>query len=424
MTPGAEITPSSGPSSPDSLRLRWPSQGWPRVIPLIVLIAIYYGAARLGLMLAVVHDSASAVWPPTGIALAAVLLYGRGVWPAIAAGAFFANLHTSGSVPASAAIAAGNAAEALLGGALVHRWAGGAGALWHVPGVFRFVAAGSLLPALVSATIGVVSLVAAGLAAQADFAETWMTWWLGDMIGAAVYAPFVIFWIVRPPERWRERRPSEQLFVGAALAVLGWFTFTRLSDGGVASSTALLGLPLVVWAAFRLGQREAATCVVVLSAIALWGTFAGAPPANASVLIVQSFAAVLALTGAAVAALAFQHRQLQASLERRVALRTNELAEANTALRLEMQAREETRDALRASEQRLLEAQTVAHIGSWEWEIGPNRVWWSDELCEIYGTPGLTPSYEEFLERVHPDDRERVQTIVATAYTNGQPFAY
>jgi PAS domain S-box-containing protein len=389
-----------------------------------VIIVLYYAAARLGLTLAVVNESASAVWAPTGIALAAVLLYGRGVWPAIAAGAFLANLQTSDSVPVSLAIATGNTLEALAGGWLVGRWAGGFGALWHVPGVFRFVAAGSLLPALVSATTGVSALMVAGLATRDIAAETWVTWYLGDAIGAVVYAPVLIFWLVKAPEIWRPRRRLEQTLVAAAIGVLGWMTIDRPPAGVAGPSIAFLGFPLVVWAAFRLGQRETTTSVVVLAAIALWGTFADGPPANSSVLLVQSFAGVLALTGAAVGALAFQHRQLQVGLEDGVARRTGELADSNAALRREMGRREETESALRASEQRLLEAQAVAHIGSWEWDIARNQVWWSDELCRIYGVPGEAPSYEGFLERVHPEDRALVQQIVGRAFEDHQPFAY
>jgi PAS domain S-box-containing protein len=324
----------------------------------------------------------------------------------------------------SAAIAAGNTLEALVGGVLVQRWAGGAEALWNVPGVFRFVAAGSLVPALVSATIGVGALIAAGLATPAAFGETWLTWWLGDAIGAAVYAPCLIFWLVPAPDGWRGSRLGEQALVAVSLVALAWVTIGRPPGDVLGPSSGLLGLPLIVWAAFRLGQREAATSVVVLSAVALWGAFATTPPANTSILLVQACAAVLAVTGAVVGALAFQHRELQAGLEDRVAVRTRELADANAALRHEVERREQTEGALRASEQRLIEAQGVAHIGSWEWEIGPNRVWWSDELCLIYGMPGFAPTYETFLERVHPDDRAAVQAVVGKAYEDGQPFAY
>ena len=390
----------------------------------VALFAIYYGAARIGLGLAVVNDSASAVWPPTGIALAALLLYGRRMWLAVFLAAFLANLETARSPGVSLAIATGNTLEALLGTTLVERWAGGVGSLWSVAGVFRFAAAASLVPPLVSATVGLSALLASGLVAPAAFAETWVTWWLGDAIGAVVYAPFVVFWLTRTPRAWRERRPLEQALAAVAILALGWMTIHRPPAAVTGPSVAFLGFPLVAWAAFRLGQRESVTGVVMLSALALWGTFAPGIPPNQSVVLVQAFAAVLAITGTAVAALAFQHRQLQADLEDRVVQRTTELAASNAALRREMEQREMVQAALRTSEQRLLEAQAVAHIGSWDWDIATNTVWWSHELGRIYGLPGLAPSYEQFLDRVHADDRDRVEAIVRRAFEDQQPFAY
>jgi PAS domain S-box-containing protein len=290
--------------------------------------------------------------------------------------------------------------------------------------VFRFVGAVSLAPALVSATMGAAALVTGRFAETGVLPEIWLTWWLGDAIGAVVYAPFFVFWLTRTPGVLRGPRAVERACLAAAVLTLGVYVLEHPPAAVTPPSIAFLGFPLVVWAAFRLGQRDTATTVVLFSALALWGTFARGVPANEAVLLVQAFAAVLAVTGVAVAALAFQLRQLQAGLEDRVTQRTTELAESNAALRREVARREETEAALRASEQRLLEAQAVAHIGSWEWEIATNRVWWSDELCRIYGTPEFAPTYESVLDRVHPEDRERMAQIVGQALHDRQPFAF
>src|ERR1700756_5749924 len=98
-------------------------------LPLIGLLAIaYFIAGKLGLMLASLHASASPVWPPAGIALAAMLVFGYRVWPAIFVGAFLVNLTTAGNVATSVAIAAGNTLEALAGAWLVNRFADGVNA--------------------------------------------------------------------------------------------------------------------------------------------------------------------------------------------------------------------------------------------------------------------------------------------------------
>src|SRR2546422_6056558 len=157
----------------------------------------YFLAGKLGLAFAIVHANATPVWPPTGIALAAVLLLGRAVWPVIFAGAFFVNLTTAGSVLSSLGIAAGNTLEALVGAALVARFAGGAAVFERARNVFKFVALAGLVSTAVSATIGVTTLSLTGYARWADFGPIWLTWWLGDAAGDLVVAPVVL--LLCPP---------------------------------------------------------------------------------------------------------------------------------------------------------------------------------------------------------------------------------
>jgi integral membrane sensor domain MASE1 len=139
-----------------------------------------------------VHVSVSPVWPPTGIALAAFLMLGYRVWPAVFVGAFVVNFSAAGFVATSVAIAAGNTLEGLLGAFLVRRYANGVHAFDHAQDVFKFAALGGLLASLVSATIGVVALVLGGQAQSADFDGIWLTWWLGDATGALLFAPLLI----------------------------------------------------------------------------------------------------------------------------------------------------------------------------------------------------------------------------------------
>src|SRR5206468_10767597 len=116
-------------------------------------------------MLAFLNASATAVWPPTGVALAALLLFGYRLWPGILAGAFLVNLTTAGTVLTSAGIALGNALEALVGAWLVNRYAGGASPFDRARVFFRFVLLAGLVGPAVSATCGVTSLFLGGLAA-------------------------------------------------------------------------------------------------------------------------------------------------------------------------------------------------------------------------------------------------------------------
>ena len=149
-----------------------------RVVSWVLVLAMYVGAGKLGLALAFVHSSATAVWPPTGIALAAFLLLGRRLWPAILAAAFVVNFTTAGSALTCLGIAAGNTLEGVLGSWLIDRWAGGRTAFERPRTVFAFALFAGLA-ATVSATLGVTSLWLGGLAAWRDAGFVWWTWWLG-----------------------------------------------------------------------------------------------------------------------------------------------------------------------------------------------------------------------------------------------------
>src|SRR5690348_5453419 len=136
--------------------LAWPSL--PRTSwNLVALTGVYFVAGKLGLSLAFIHASATAVWPPTGIALAALLLYGSYLWPAIFLGAFLVNVTTAGSVASSLGIAMGNTLEALLGVWLIKRWAGGRDLFAHARTFFTFAVLVGAGATAVSATVGVAS---------------------------------------------------------------------------------------------------------------------------------------------------------------------------------------------------------------------------------------------------------------------------
>lgn len=273
---------------------------------LTALTAVYFGAGKLGLSFAAVNSSASAVWPPTGIALAALLLFGYRVWPAIFIGAFFVNLTTAGTVLTSLGIAAGNTLEGVAGAYLVNRYAGGRGAFWRAQNIFRFATLAGLVATTISATVGVTSLALGGFATWPQFGSVWLTWWLGDVVGAITIAPLVMLWYTEPLITWDRDRALEAgaLFVSAL--TLGVMVFV----GPVVSNypLAFLCLPVLAWAAFRFGQREVATAVAMLSLLATWATELGAGPfvmatRNESLLVVQMFMGTIALVTLPMAAL-------------------------------------------------------------------------------------------------------------------------
>src|SRR5437773_12392822 len=129
---------------------------------LVALAALYFVAGKLGLRLAFVNASATAVWAPTGLALAAFLLLGYRVWPAILLSAFLVNVTTAGSVATSISIAVGNTLEGVVGAYLVNWFAGGRDAHTRAESLFKFTALAAMPSPTVTVTCGVMSLALGG----------------------------------------------------------------------------------------------------------------------------------------------------------------------------------------------------------------------------------------------------------------------
>jgi anti-anti-sigma factor len=283
-------------------------------IPLI-LAAIYLAAGKLGLMLAVVHPSATAVWAPTGIALAAIIRFGYGVAPAIFVAAFLVNILTAGSTATSLGIAAGNTLEGVIGGALVNRFAGGRAVFNHPANVFRFTLLAALASTAVSASLGVTSLGLGGYADWGSYGRIWLTWWLGDAAGALLVTPLLLLWSLDPRIRPSEQRTLEALLAFLVTILTGELVFSAWSPVAV-RQLEFLCLPPLVWVAFRFGPREASTAVFALSAIALWGTVRGVGPfapttAEGSLLSLQAFMSALAMTALVLAAAVSERRRAE-----------------------------------------------------------------------------------------------------------------
>lgn len=289
---------------------------------LLALTAAYFVAGKLGLRAAFVHPSATAVWPPTGLTLAAFLLCGYEIWPAILVGAFLVNVTTAGSLATSVGIAAGNMLEGLVGAYLMNRFARGRRACERARDVFTFAALAALLSTMLSATAGVVSLSLDGFARWADFWPIWSTWWTGDAVSDLVIAPALLLWVARPRIRWARRQRLEAVALLFSLTLVGLAVF-----GGVFTwqgrhyPLEFLCVPLLLWCAFRFEQREAATVVVLLSGLAIWGTLRGygpfaRPTFNESLLLLQAFQGVTAVMTLVLAAVVAERTEAEDRLRR------------------------------------------------------------------------------------------------------------
>ena len=285
-----------------------------------ILAAAYFIAGKLSLKLAFLNASASPVWPPSGIAIAALLLFGYRLWPGILVGAFFVNLFTTGNLVPSAGIAIGNTLESLIAAWLIHRIASGLRAFDHAYDVFRFALA-LAISTLVAATIGVTTLALCGLAQWTNYPAIWITWWLGDFSGAVLFAPVLILWLGYPWRRINVVRDAEVAILLVLLAILsevvfgGWFAVSILNY----PIAFILG-PIIVWTAFRLTPRETATSLFVLAAIAIWGTLHRygpfvRPDENQSLLLLQAFNVLTTITALALAAGMSERRRAEIALE-------------------------------------------------------------------------------------------------------------
>ena len=196
------------------------------VVLLTAVAVIYVGLAKLSLALASIHPSATPIWPPTGYALAIILLSGYRVSPAVFLGAFIANLTTAGSIGTSFTIATGNVLESLVGAYLINRWSDGRSTFDTPVGVARFALI-CLFSTVISPTFGVGSLSFAGYADWPKFPSIWTTWWIGDLSGALVITPVIVLWSTTSSGRIDL---LQSCAVYAVTVVVGLLAFSPLLD--------------------------------------------------------------------------------------------------------------------------------------------------------------------------------------------------
>jgi PAS domain S-box-containing protein len=286
------------------------------------LAVAYFLSGKLSLEFALIHPSASGIWAPSGISLAACILFGYRIWPAISIGAFLVNATTYGSIATSAGIAIGNTAEAVVGAYLVRRFARGQSAFDRTADTFRFILFGAILSTMASATIGVTSLCAAGYAAPSKWIPIWFTWWLGDATGDLIVAPLLILWARNPRLDWNYRKIIEAVLLAGALLLITGVVFGGFSPFRTPQfPNAFLCIPVLLWVAFRFGPRDTATIILLLSIAAVWGTASGAGPftqghRNEALLLVQAFVAVAGTSHLIVAIEVSERRRLDQSRAR------------------------------------------------------------------------------------------------------------
>ena len=332
-----------------------------------VVAALYFAAAKLSLLLAIPPGYATAVWPPSGLALAALLLAGNRVWPGIWLGAALANLTVQSSALAAAFIGTGNALEAVVGASLIRHFIGVPRRFERGEDVFKFVGLVAIA-SMVAATIGVLSIVATGAISWADFLAHWWTWWQGDTTGIIIVTPLILLWADTPPAARPLSRKLEATGFALGLALAAYAVVgTDVIAGTHGPSPVLLFLsfPFIIWAAFRFDEREVAATIAALCAIAIASTLLGRGPLpsdsmNTSLLLLVAFIGIAAVTGLVLSAVVDERRratealrQARDGLARRVAERTRALEEANQALQHDIAVRSLLEEEVKRNEEKI-----------------------------------------------------------------------
>ena len=251
-----------------------------RALLRLALVALaYWLAARLSLNLALVHGQVTPVWPPTGIALVAMLLIGRRAWPAIAIAAFAVNLPISPSPLAAALIALGNTLAPLVSVELLRR-VGSHRELDRLRDAIALIAIAALAGMTISASIGSVVLVLSGAVPATEFGPTWAVWWTGDAMGILLVAPLLLSILARPSEpvlSWRRRLELAGLLSGTAVVTYVLFQ-NRLR-------LEYLVLLLIMTTAWRFRLRGAAPAALIASGVAIWSALQGIGPFSGETLL-------------------------------------------------------------------------------------------------------------------------------------------
>jgi signal transduction histidine kinase/FixJ family two-component response regulator len=282
------------------------------------------------------HDGSTAIWPSTGVYLAAVLLLGYRIWPAILLSEFIANsLLFYSNLAVSSSQAAIGIIDPLVTGFLINRFIQRRNFLERSGDVFKFVAL--LTPSLIlTSTLCITHLCLSGNTPWAEYGEAWLGWFKATMAGELIITPAILAWFDRPHRSTRLRwsKALELLCLLLLALALTHFAFSGRND------VDYIVLPLLIWSAFRFSPRESTLLLVLVTAIAVFGTSHGfgsfaRESVKESLLLLQSFIGVVAVTTFVLSAAIEENRKAQArlkkvndELEQRVEKRTAELKEA------------------------------------------------------------------------------------------------
>lgn len=251
----------------------------PYLIKLLLLAVVYVLAAKLGFSLAYSFDHITTIWPPSGIAIAALLLWGFHYWPSIFVGAFMINSLMGVSPSVATGIALGNTLEAVTAVFLIRRYILNGEVLESITGSVIFVVLAPILSSIIAATIGVGSLLLGDQVSSQSVGEAWITWWIGDLMGAFMIVPFIVAWRSRTYRNELSGHVYEALALLLIVIMVSLLIFTQAPQTSGSTLPFIYVLfPLIILAAVRFRQIGAVTAGMVIALASIWGTLAGKGP--------------------------------------------------------------------------------------------------------------------------------------------------
>ncbi len=374
---------------------------WRYFLTVGAIASIYYVASQLAVSTLTLSTEINPMWPAAGIAQVALLLFGPKMWPGIAIGGFLFSMSVpSANIAAASISACARTLQAWTGTYLLQGMNFDA-RLDRLKDVLGIVGLSAFASTLINSTIGSIVVCLSGLSSWSNFGTIWATWWVGDAMGILLVAPLLLTWHKLPKVPINRKQMIERAIWLLLLVAVGWLVFCSRTRAAYARyPLEYLPFPLVVWAAFRFGQRYTALSNFLICGFAIWGIARGSGPflkhsssIPQALLSLQAFIAVIAVTGLVLAATVSERRQAEISL--------------------------------RASEASLANAQRIAQLGNWDLDRNTQQLRWSEEIYRILGQcPGtLEPSREAFLAYVHPEDRELVKSSIEAALFQQQPYS-
>jgi len=362
---------------------------------LACLVAIFcFLTDKLAYMLGIPPDNVASIWPSTALLVAVLLLVPRKIWPVLivagVGGMGIANIENGVSIGFEFWIALGNVTETLGAALGISLLLKGVPHLSGLKTLAKYVMFAVILVPFASALVGANG-------SPRRYGLQWRIWFFADAL-AYLTLPLAIWNWHHDGRAWAQKSRNYLEFA-ALLTLLVFFGYYAFMGTGRTERPALLYslVPLLLWAALRLGLKGVSTSMIVVALLSIWGAAHGRGPFSEqghlnNVLSLQLFLFFAAIPFTVLAVLVEEEKLLQ--------------------------------QALIKEEVQLREAQHLAQIGSWEWDPNTDAVTWSQELYRITGRdpnlPGLT--YKDHAQLYTPESMEHLRHAVEEALRSGTPY--